>query len=84
MWRCTHCLGPLPFDGQLHVRAVLQRCGLPPALVNWLCCTFGIDAQYLQQMRLCWALGPVGRGALAGYPPADRHRLRPQDFPCDR
>lgn len=80
---CRRCACWLPYEGQWQLRALLQRKGLPPALATWLCCAYGLDAQYLPQMRLHWALGPVV-GALQGYPPADRHRFRPQDFPCDR
>lgn len=83
MWSCRQCRGILAFEGQLQTRLILRRQGLPPELCTWICCAYGLDAQYLPQLRLRWAMGSL-TGALAGYPPADRHRFRPQDFPCDR
>lgn len=83
MLACRRCACLLPYEGQWQLRALLHRKGLPLALVTWLCCTFGLDAQFVPQMRQRWAFGPIV-GALRGYSPADRHRFRPQDFPRDR
>jgi hypothetical protein len=79
MLACRHCHAFLPFVGQVQVRAILRRKGLPAELCAWLCCIYGVDAQYLPQMRERWR-----SGSLRAYPAADCHHFRPQDFPVAR
>ena len=62
-----------------HIYAVPGGFSVTPALAElctWICCAYGLDAEYLPQLRLRWAMGSL-TGALAGYPPADCHRFRP-------
>jgi hypothetical protein len=80
MWSCQQCHAILAFEGQRQVRLMLRRKGLPADLCTWICCAYGLDGQYLPQLRQRWAMGPL-MTALRGYPPADRHLFRPQDFP---
>ena len=79
MLACPQCGIILPFQGQLEVRAILRRKGLPADLCTWICCTYGLDAQYLPQMRERWRTG-----SLRAYPIEDCHHFRPHDFPAAR